>query len=174
MRLFRAETDEELIERFERATQERLNKFFDKMDGFSDFPGESNILGENDIYAQSFEKINENSGRINIGYTSERSTLVAEGIRVRIEVYHIGSILCTDIKNIREIETIKKSTIKVSFFSKEKTIQFPVNQQPSLEIVCKKLIIEKFGLFAMREGKLIPLNEQLEHLGKVMMAQYGK
>lgn len=164
MPLFRQLTDDEEIEKMERETQKRMNRLFDKMDGWDTFPGESTILREDNIYAKDFEKITQDSGRINIGYAYDMGFFVKEKIRVRIDVYHIGSILCTGIKNIREIQQIKKSNIEVSFFLKDKKIQFPIQNKSSLEIECKKLIIEKFDRFGMQDNKLIPLNDKLDIL----------
>lgn len=164
MPLFRQLTDDEEIERMERETQKRMNKLFDKMDGWDTFPGESTILREDNIYAKDFEKLTQDTGRINIGYTNDMGFFVKDKIRVRIDVYHIGSILCTGIKSIKEIQQIKKSNIEVSFFLKNKKIQFSIQNKPSLQIECKKLIIEKFDRFGLHDNKLISLNDKLEIL----------
>jgi hypothetical protein len=164
MPLFRQLTDDEEIERMERKTQNKMNKLFDKMDGWDTFPGESTILREDNIYAKDFERLTQETGRINIDYKYDMGFFVKDKIRVRIDVYHIGSILCTGIKSIREMHQIKKSSIEVSFFLKNKKIQFPIQNISSLEIECKKLIIEKFQRYGMHDNKLIPLNDKLEML----------
>ncbi len=164
MPLFRQLTDDEEIEKMEKETQKLMNRLFDKIEGSNNFPGELTILREDNIFAKNYERINEDSGRINIGYTVDMGFFVKDKIRVRIDVYHIGSILCTGIKKMREVQKIKKSNIEVSFLFKDKKIQFPVQNQPSLEIECKKLIIEKFDRFALHDNKLMPLNDKLEIL----------
>jgi hypothetical protein len=122
MPLFRKLSDQEEYEKIERETQRRMNKFFDKVDGSNDYPGESYLLRKDNINASEFEKINHDSGRINIEYVVNMGFFVRDRLRVRIEVYHIGSILCTGIKNIKEIPQIKKSNIQVSFLFKNKSI----------------------------------------------------
>ena len=149
----------------DRNGEKLLNKIFDRVEGYDTFPAESNLLRVDSIYAKSYDKLSENSGRININYTVDMEFHVSNEIKESITVYHIGSIFCSGIKYLRKIEPVHESDIKVSFFGREKTIQFPVANQPALKIVCRKLILEEFGRFALDNGKLIPLSDELNILG---------
>jgi len=168
MRLFRKYSDDEQVKKFERQSQKRLKKFFDTSKGNDVFPGDSQILSEDNIHAVKYEQLNDSSGRIYIDYVVNMGFFVKDLVRVRLLVYHIGSILCAGIKSKKQIAKIEKSKIEVSFFPKRKKIRFPIENGEPMEIECKKLIIEKFDRFCLHENKLIPLSEKLYLLKDIL------
>ena len=148
-----------------RKSRKILNKYFHRKEGNITFPEESNLLKLTNIYAESYDKINESSGRINIKYTVDMEFHVSTEIKETLTVFHIGSIFCAGIKILQKIDQVDESDVMISFFSRARTIRFPVANQPSLKIVCRKLILEEFGRFVLDDGKLIPLSDELNILG---------
>ena len=160
MKLFKMLNSNEIAQNQVCKGDRTLNKYFTRMNGHKTFPEESNLFQVKNIYAESYDKISESSGRINIKYTVDMEFNFSTEIKETLTVFHIGSIFCAGIKILQKIEQVDESEIKVSFFRRERTIRFPVANQPSLKIVCRKLILEEFGRFVLDDGKLIPLSDE--------------
>ena len=165
MNLFKTHIYSNITRNRVRNNEKLLTKYFERPEGHDTFPGEANLLRVDNINAKSYDKISEISGRININFSVDMEFHLSNEIKETLTVYHIGSIFCAGIKSLHNIDPIHESNIKVSLFRREKTIQFEVANQPCLEIVCRKLILEEFGRYALDNGKLIPLSDELNILG---------
>ena len=107
------------------------------------------------IFATSYEKINDNQARINIGYKSNYNGYVTETIRMNYDRIIKGSLLCQTIKSIQVLPYLVKSSINNSAFSDYKTITFTVQNSASIEIKCKKIFIEQIDIYAIHDDQLI-------------------
>ncbi len=166
MPLFRKLTDEEQIEKWNKEAVNKRNKLFDKIEGDLSFVEGANLIDDDNIYATDFVQIDPTNIRINIGYKKDMGFFVGERFRVRIDVFTIGSLLCKDVKAVTSIELIKKSNIKVNFFTGIKSIHFPTNNKGCFNITCKKIIIEFMETYTLEDNKKVTVSQKLNSLEK--------
>lgn len=162
MSLFRPPTDDEEIARMEKDLKNMLTKNYDLLNSQKDYPKEAYLLRPEKIFATSYDKLNTDTIRINIGYQSNFSGYVNKYVRMNYEIIRKGSVLCRGVMSVNELPYSSKSNIKTYFFSSTKIIIFPVQNEKSVEIKCKKIYIERIGSFVRHGDKLITHDEFLE------------
>ncbi len=155
MPLFRRLTDEEQIAKWDREEKLMLKKNYDIREGQNNLPHKAYLLKPEKIFATSYEKINADLVRINIGYKSNYSGYVTQTVRMNYDRIIKGSLLCQSIKSIQELPYSEKSSISVPMFSGYKIIVFPVQNSVSVEVKCKKIFIEQIDIYATYNGQLI-------------------
>jgi len=142
MPLFRRLTDEEQIAKWDKEEKLMLKKYYDIREGQNSLPPKAYLLKPEKIFAASYEKINENHIRVNIGYESNYRGYVSPSVRMNYNRIIKGSLLCENIKSIKELAYSKKSSISVPMFSDHKIIVFPVQSSTAVKVKCKKIFIE--------------------------------
>ena len=167
----RPRTDEEMIESFERELNNMLKKNYDLLDNQKDYPDKAYLLRPENLFAASFEKIDNNSIRINIEYKSNWSGYVTDDVRMRYERIIKGSLICGEVKSVRGLLFSSKSKIKIPGYSSYKRIIFTMQNHKTIAIKCKKIFIESIDIFVQEDNKLIKDEEFREIFRKSLMKE---
>jgi hypothetical protein len=166
MGLFSKQTDEEFHQKIIKEAEAIMKKAYDLPVGQSQFPSEANIVSPDKLFGVSYEKVDNSNIRINIGYKTNHSGYVRQGLRMSYEIVKKGSILCSEVISFNEISYNPKSSIDKAFLSNVKTLTCPIGKTKSIEVKCKKIYLESAGMFVMHDGRLITHREFLEIMSR--------
>lgn len=166
MGIFSKQSDEEFHQKIIQEAEAVMRKAYDLPVGQSKFPSEANILSPDKLFGTSYEQVDNSNLRINIGYKTNHSGYVRQGLRMSYEIIKKGSILCSDVISVKEIALNPKSSIEKPFLSNVKTLTCPIGNTKSIEVKCKKIYIENAGLFVQHDGRLITHNEFLDIMSR--------
>ncbi len=138
-------TEDEEIEQYEKYRQKaikRLEKYFDKPDGLEKFTYEHLSLQEGVIRAVKLDELESGDIRVHI-QSEERymSRYVNGNTRMGIMAVNAGTLLCTGIKQVKDLPYRKGSKINLGIGYKR--ITFPLNNTCSYFITCEMIISRK-------------------------------
>jgi len=155
MGLFWKNSDERLIAKFEKEEKRMLKDNYDLMEGQTAYPEKSHLLKPERIFATSYEIIERDKAKINIGYKSNYSGYVTDTIRMNYERIIKGAILCENVISIRELPYTPASKIVRSSNGRNKIVTFPVRDVMSVSIECQKILIEEIDIYVLQDDRLI-------------------
>ncbi len=159
-------SDEELIHKFEKEESEMLWKIYGLKKSDINCPSNPYLLNPERLHLSSFENIDANKLKLNVGYKTTWSGYVTNSIRMNYSQIILGSIFCNGVEDFKKTPFNRRGNIKIPFLSKNKIVNVPVNAAYNIQFKCKELIVEEIDIYVEKDNKLILDIDYREELRK--------
>lgn len=148
--------DEAFLEKMEREENEMLMKYYDLKKSDTNCPKNPYLLKPERLQLTSYQVLSATSVKLNVGYMRTWSGYVSSAVRMNYNQYILGTLCCEEVEYVKDVESNKKGTITIPFFSNSKVLKLPIQNTHSVKIKCKKIRVINIDIYVKdSDGKYI-------------------